>query len=123
MIQNHGWKHLHFLQMEIFPEFLKERQVLRYLICLIAAAQNFSSSFQVRFGQFGYCPVSMITVVIQGHNFDDIRIYEAIDDIQLLSIDEPLTNKCSFNECRNCNSYGQKCFTKCNQQYAGKNGC
>ena len=33
MIQNHGWKHSHFLQMEIFPEFLNERQVLNYQIC------------------------------------------------------------------------------------------
>ena len=29
MIQKHGWKHLLFLQMEMFPEFLNEHQVLR----------------------------------------------------------------------------------------------
>ncbi|HET9278911.1 MAG TPA: T9SS type A sorting domain-containing protein, partial [Flavitalea sp.] len=31
-----------------------------------------------------------------GHNFDDIRIYEAIDDIQLKSIQEPLAANCSL---------------------------
>ena len=62
---------------------------------LIAASQNFSSSFQVRFGQFGIVRIND-NDGFQGHNFDDIRIYEAIDDIQLKTIDEPLPNKCGF---------------------------
>ena len=62
---------------------------------LMAATQNFSSSFQVRFGQFGIVRISDNNG-FQGHNFDDIRIYEAIDDIQLKTIDEPSTNKCGL---------------------------
>ena len=62
---------------------------------LNAASQNFSSSFQVRFGQFGIVRIND-NDGFQGHNFDDIRIYEAIDDIQLKTIDEPLTNKCGL---------------------------
>jgi hypothetical protein len=53
---------------------------------LIANTQNFSSSFQVRFGQFGIVHI-VDNYGFMGHNFDDIRIYEAIDDIQLKSID------------------------------------
>jgi hypothetical protein len=49
--------------------------------------QNFSSSFQVRWGQFGYTRIND-NELYQGHNIDDIRIYEAIDDIQLKTIDD-----------------------------------
>jgi len=57
--------------------------------------QNFSSSFQVRWGQFGYTRIND-NELYQGHNIDDIRIYEAIDDIQVKTIDEPSTNRCSL---------------------------
>ena len=63
---------------------------------LIAASQNFSSSFQVRFGQFGIVRIND-NDGFQGHNFDDIRIYEAIDDIQLKTIDEPLSASCNLS--------------------------
>ena len=62
---------------------------------LIPASQNFSSSFQVRLGQFGFQRV-MDNFGVSGHNFDDIRIYEAIDDIQLRSIDEPSAAECGL---------------------------
>ena len=57
--------------------------------------QNFSSSFQVRWGQFGLTRITD-NELYHGHNIDDIRIYEAIDDIQLKTIDEPLNNNCGF---------------------------
>jgi hypothetical protein len=62
---------------------------------LTAASQNFSSSFQVRFGQFGIVRIND-NYGFQGHNFDDIRIYEAIDDIQMKSIDEPKVAECGL---------------------------
>ena len=75
--------------------FFKRTPSIELCDLLTTASQNFSSSFQVRFGQFGrqrtrdnYSGV--------GHNFDDIRIYQAIDDIQLLSIDEPMSNSCGL---------------------------
>ena len=58
--------------------------------------QSFSSSFQVRWGQFAYSRIND-NELYQGHNIDDIRIYEAIDDIQLKTIDEPLINKCGLS--------------------------
>jgi len=62
---------------------------------LQSSGQNFSSSFQVRWGQFGLSRIND-NELYHGHNIDDIRIYEAIDDIQLKTIDEPLTNKCGL---------------------------
>jgi hypothetical protein len=77
------------------PGVFKRSQSIEISDLLIAASQNFSSSFQVRFGQFGIARINDNNG-FQGHNFDDIRIYEAIDDIQLKTIDEPLTNKCGL---------------------------
>ena len=62
---------------------------------LIAASQNFSSSFQVRLGQFGIVHI-VDNSSFQGHNFDDIRIYEAIDDIEIKTIDAPITATCGL---------------------------
>ena len=85
--------------MEIFREFLNDTPSIEISDLLIAASQNFSSSFQVRFGQFGIDRIND-NDGFQGHNFDDIRIYEAIDDVQLKTIDEPLTNKCGLTNAK-----------------------
>jgi len=77
------------------PGVFKKTPSIEISDLLIAASQNFSSSFQVRFGQFGIVHI-VDNRQAQGHNFDDIRIYEVIDDIQLKTIDEPLTNGCSL---------------------------
>src|SRR5688572_7042765 len=77
------------------PGVFKRSQSIELSDLLIAASQSFSSSFQVRFGQFGIARINDNNG-FQGHNFDDIRIYEAIDDIQLKTIDEPLTSKCGL---------------------------
>ncbi|HEX6846044.1 MAG TPA: T9SS type A sorting domain-containing protein, partial [Chitinophagaceae bacterium] len=76
------------------PGVFKRTTSIELSDILIAASQNFSSSFQVRFGQFGIVRIND-NDGFQGHNFDDIRIYEAIDDIQLKSIEEP-TDKCGL---------------------------
>lgn len=63
---------------------------------LAAYAQTFSSSFQVRWGQWGeYLAADNLSAA--GYTFDDIRIYKAIDDIQLVSIDTPYTVGCGLN--------------------------
>ena len=62
---------------------------------LNANGQNYSSSFQVRFGQWGFVRISD-NEGLNGHNYDDIRIYEAVDDIEMKSIDEPMTNSCGL---------------------------
>ncbi|HET6769192.1 MAG TPA: S8 family serine peptidase, partial [Chitinophagaceae bacterium] len=77
------------------PGVFKRSSSIELSDLLVAASQNFTSSFQVRFGQFGYVRISDNNG-FQGHNFDDIRIYETIDDIQLKSVEQPLTANCSL---------------------------
>jgi hypothetical protein len=77
------------------PGVFKRTPSIEMSDLLVAASQNFSSSFQVRFGQFGIVRIND-NDGFQGHNFDDIRIYEAIDDIQMKSIDEPKAADCGL---------------------------
>jgi hypothetical protein len=60
---------------------------------LSAASQNFSSSFQVRWGQWG----QLLTADNEGgagYTFDDVRLYKVIDDVQMISIDTPISVSC-----------------------------
>lgn len=57
--------------------------------------QNFSSSFQARWGQWGQY-MTADNESGAGYSFDDIRIYKAVDDIQMLRIDAPETLACGF---------------------------
>lgn len=77
------------------PGVFKRTPSIEMSDLLVAASQNFSSSFQVRFGQHGRVRI-IDNFGLHGHNFDDIRIYEAIDDIQLKSIDEPKAAECNL---------------------------
>lgn len=63
---------------------------------LAAHSQAFSTSFQIRWGQWGeYIAADDLTAA--GYTFDDIRIYKAVDDIQLVSIDTPYAVSCGLN--------------------------
>ena len=63
---------------------------------LAAHGQTFSSSFQVRWGQWGeYMTADNETAA--GYTFDDIRLYRAVNDLQMVSIDEPLVISCGLN--------------------------
>lgn len=63
---------------------------------LLAHLQNYSTSFQVRFGQAGlYLAADNETRA--GYTFDDIRIYRAVDDINMISIDTPVVSSCNLN--------------------------
>ncbi|HMK25679.1 MAG TPA: T9SS type A sorting domain-containing protein, partial [Chitinophagaceae bacterium] len=63
---------------------------------LVAHGQVFTSSFQVRWGQWGeYMAADNESGA--GYSFDNIRLYRAIDDIQLVSIDTPLLVSCGFS--------------------------
>lgn len=59
-------------------------------------SQNFSSSFQVRWGQFGQ-HMAADNDGGAGYTFDDVRIYEVTDDLQLISIDTPIVNSCGLS--------------------------
>ena len=63
---------------------------------LAAYGQSFSTSTQVRWGQWGeYLAADNFRAA--GYTFDDIRLYKAVDDIQLLSVDTPYTVSCGLS--------------------------
>ncbi len=63
---------------------------------LAAYGQSFTSSFQVRWGQWGQY-MAADNESGAGYSFDDIHIYRAIDDIQMVSIDAPAVVACNLN--------------------------
>ena len=63
---------------------------------LAAYGQVFSNSTQVRWGQWGeYLAADNFRGA--GYTFDDIRIYKAVDDIQLVRVDTPYTISCGLS--------------------------
>ncbi len=58
--------------------------------------QDFSSSFQVRWGQWGQ---SLVTdnENAAGYTFDDIRLFKVSNDIHLVSIDTPVVASCGLD--------------------------
>ncbi|HEV7779882.1 MAG TPA: S8 family serine peptidase [Chitinophagaceae bacterium] len=63
---------------------------------LAAHGQSFSRSFQVRWGQWGQY-MTADNESGAGYSFDDIRLYRAVDDIQMVSIDTPVTIACNLS--------------------------
>jgi hypothetical protein len=64
---------------------------------LQAAGQSFSSSTQLRFGQWGQYSMADATH-LSGYSFDDVRLYLAQNDVQVLSIDAPGIYSCGLNQ-------------------------
>jgi hypothetical protein len=63
---------------------------------LISLLQNFSTSFQVRWGQYGqYMTADNETRA--GYTFDDIRLYRVTNDIQMVRIDTPVSSSCALS--------------------------
>jgi subtilisin family serine protease len=62
---------------------------------LQAAGQNFSTSTQFRWGQYGYFPMGDETHN-SGYSFDNVRLYIANDDIQLARVESPITSVCGL---------------------------
>lgn len=64
---------------------------------LLAAApvQLFTTSFQVRWGQYGIHQAAD-NFSGAGYTFDDVRLYKVTDDLQLISIDAPGKNSCGL---------------------------
>ena len=59
-------------------------------------AQNFSTSAQIRWGQYGQS-LAADNEGSAGYTFDDIRLYKVTDDIQMISIDTPIVNSCNLS--------------------------
>lgn len=62
---------------------------------LAGASQNFSSSFQIKWGQWGQILTSDNDNAA-GYTFDDIHLYTVTDDVQMLSIDDPVVASCGL---------------------------
>lgn len=84
-----------FANQNLTTEGYKTTVPLEISALLSANAENFSSSFQVRWGQWG----KMITSDYSngaGYSFDDIRIVSVIDDVQMLALLAPPTESCGL---------------------------
>lgn len=84
-----------FANQNLTTEGYKTTIPLEISALLSANAKNFSSSFQVRWGQWG----KMITSDYSngaGYSFDDIRIVSVTDDIQMLALLAPPTESCGL---------------------------
>lgn len=62
---------------------------------LAANGQAFGTSFQVRWGQWGQIAATE-PAYAGGYSFDDIRLYEVFNDLQMISIDTPVTASCGL---------------------------
>ena len=65
---------------------------------ILAAAlpvQSFSSSLQVRWGQWGQS-LTADNETAAGYTFDDIRLYKVFNDLQMISIDTPVVSSCGL---------------------------
>jgi hypothetical protein len=78
------------------PGIYKQTSSIELSDLLLNVGQNFTPSFQIRWGEFGYLPATD-KVNAGGYTFDDIHLYKAIDDIQMLSIDTPIVNSCALS--------------------------
>ena len=92
---------------------------------LAANGQNLSSSFQVRWGQFGQAQATD-RFTASGYTIDNIKIFEAVNDVQLHSFVAPLQSGCGLSAAtpvtiRVYNS-AQKAFTQVPVKYRVGNG-
>jgi hypothetical protein len=67
------------------------------LLRTASPGQNFSTSFQARWGQFGSYSAADNSGY-SGYSIDDIKIYEVVDDLYLVSIDTPIVNSCNLSD-------------------------
>jgi hypothetical protein len=77
------------------PGSYKKSESIELSDLLGANAQNFGTSFQVRWGQWGQFQATD-RFNAGGYSFDDIRIYQVFNDLQLKSIDAPAPNSCGL---------------------------
>ena len=63
---------------------------------LVTQKQNFTGSFQIRWVQFGQMPATGKREGA-GYTIDDITLFEAVNDVQLVRIDTPITVSCALS--------------------------
>ena len=78
------------------PGIYKQTSSIELSDLLANAGQNFTPSCQIRWGQTGFWPAAD-RANAGGYTFDDIHLYKAVDDIQMVSIDTPMVSSCGLN--------------------------
>ncbi|MGN6163641.1 MAG: S8 family serine peptidase [Flavisolibacter sp.] len=73
----------------------KKTESIEIADSLLNAGQNFSSSFQIRWGQLALLPATD-KALGGGYTFDDIRLYQVQNDMQMKSIDAPSASNCGL---------------------------
>ena len=63
---------------------------------VLVDGKDFTSSFQIRWGQFGE-HITADTSSAAGLSIDDIRLYTVINDVQMISIDTPVLASCGLD--------------------------
>lgn len=76
--------------------FFKQSSSIELRSLLLANGQNYSSSLQVRWGQWGQT-MTASDEAGAGYTFDDIHLYRVTDDIQLTAIDTPVVASCGLD--------------------------
>ncbi|PZR29702.1 MAG: peptidase S8/S53 subtilisin kexin sedolisin [Citrobacter freundii] len=74
----------------------KQSSSIELRTLLAANSQNFSSSTQVRWGQWGQV-LTADNESAAGYTFDDIHLYQVNNDIQLVMVDTPVAASCGLN--------------------------
>lgn len=77
------------------PGTYKKSESIELSDMLVANGQTLGTSFQVRWGQFGQIAATDKEFA-GGYSFDDIRIYQVFNDLQMLNVDEPLEASCGL---------------------------
>ena len=80
---------------ELAPGAYKKTSSIEVSDLLAANGQSLSPSFQVRWGQWGVIAATDL-LNANGYSFDDIRVYEVFNDMQMLSIDAPISSSCGL---------------------------
>lgn len=77
------------------PGVFKKSPSIELSDILAVNSQTFTSSFQVRWGQWGQI-LTADNESAAGYTFDDIHLYKVTNDIQMISIDTPVVASCGL---------------------------
>jgi hypothetical protein len=80
---------------QVDPGSFKKSSSIELSDILAANSQDFSTSFQVRFGQWGQI-LAADNDGGAGYTFDDIHLYKVDNDIQMVSLDTPVVASCAL---------------------------
>ena len=82
-------------QAELPGTFIKSSSI-QVSDLLAANGQDFSTSFQIRFGQYGQA-ITADNESAAGYTFDDVRLYLVENDMEMVSIDTPVVSSCGLD--------------------------